>query len=80
MAISNGLHCAANMAAVTKSDTTVVNCRAVYVGTAGDLAVMPLNGSTAVTFKNVASGSILPVQAAKIMSANTTAADIVALF
>lgn len=67
-----------SFAAVTKSDSTEVNARGVYVGTGGDLALANTVG-TAVTFKNVASGTYLPVFAWKIMSTNTTASDIVAL-
>lgn len=70
---------ARNAFLVTKSDSTIVNCRAVYVGGAGDLAIMPLDGSTAVTLSAVPAGALLPIACAKIMSTNTTATLIVAL-
>ncbi len=67
--------------AITKSDTQMdTQCRAVYVGTGGDLAVKFSGDATAVTLKNVASGSLLPISVTHIMATNTTAADIVALF
>lgn len=70
---------ARNAFAVTKSDSTIVNCRAVYVGGTGDLAVMPIDGTTAVTFSSVPAGALLPIACSKIMSTNTTATNIVAL-
>lgn len=71
---------ATRSAAVTISDSTIVNCRAVYVGTSGNIALVLVEDSSAVTFKNVASGTLLPFACNKIMSTNTTASDIVALF
>ena len=52
--------------------------RGIYVGTAGDLALVTAKGTT-VTFSNVPVG-ILPVQAKQINNTGTTASDIVALF
>ncbi len=66
--------------AVTPSDTTVLNCRAIYVGNGGDVAVTPLKGTDAVVFEGVQTGSILPVSARSIMSTGTTATAIVALY
>lgn len=66
--------------AVTKSDsTTFSGVRALYVGGAGDVTVMPVDSTTAVTFSAVPAGSILPVRCTKVMSTNTTATLIVAL-
>lgn len=67
-------------AAVTKSDATIVNARALYIGGAGDVAVTCQEGDTAVTFVGVAAGTILPVAARLVMSTNTTATSIVALY
>ena len=65
-------------AAVTKSDVTVFDApQAIYVGTGGDIALRLIGDSTVVTYTNVPSGSWLPVLADKVMSANTTASDIV---
>jgi hypothetical protein len=70
---------------VTPSDTATVSSdgrstRGLFVGTGGNVAVMLRDDSTAVTLKNVASGSVLPIQVQFVMNTNTTATDIVALF
>jgi hypothetical protein len=65
---------------VTPSDANVLNCRAIYVGASGDLAVTPLKGADAVVFEGVQAGSILPISARSIMSTGTTATAIVALY
>ena len=63
---------------VTKSDVTVFDApQAIYVGTGGDIALRLIGDSTVVTYKNVPSGSWLPVLADKVMSTDTTASDIV---
>lgn len=66
---------------VTKSDTTVINCRAIYVGGTGDVAVKTTADAAAVTFSAVPVGTILPVMidGGRIMSANTTATLLLAL-
>jgi hypothetical protein len=66
--------------AVTKSDSTILETtRALYIGTTGDVAVVFTDGGAAVTLKAVAVG-MLPVQVTKVMSTNTTASDIVAIY
>lgn len=67
--------------AVTASDSTIINCRAIYVGGAGNLALSISSTASAVTFTGVAAGSVLPIQLdqGRIMSTNTTATAIVAL-
>lgn len=52
-------------------------CRALYVGTAGDVTVVMKSGNTA-EFTNVANGTILPIRCIMVTSA-TTASDILAL-
>ena len=49
-----------------------------FVGTAGDLAVIPASSTDTVVLKNVPDSSFIPLQVASVLSA-TTAADIVAL-
>ena len=67
--------------AVTKSDTTVLtDVRGLYVGGAGDVAVILVGDSAAVTFSAVPVGTILPVCAKKVMETNTTATLIIALY
>jgi len=72
---------AEHAAAVTKSDSTTFDdiTRAVWVGTAGDIAVLTKGGET-VTFANVPSGSLLPIRVSKVLSTGTDASDIVRLW
>lgn len=67
--------------AVTPSDTVgfTYNARSLYVGTGGTVVLLTLGG-TALTFVNVPSGSILPIQCSRVNSTGTTASNIVALF
>lgn len=67
--------------AVTPSDSTVINCRAIYVGGAGAVAVKTISGATAVTLAAVPVGTVLPItiDGGQIMSTNTTATNLVAL-
>ena len=81
LASDPGIGPARKAAAVTKSDATIVNCRGLYVGGAGDVAVLMADDpSTAVTFSSVPAGTLLPIACKKIMSTNTTATNMVALF
>lgn len=66
---------------ITKSDSTVyAPCmRGVWVGTTGDLAVMTAKGTT-VTIKNVFGGTLVPGYFQKVMSTNTTAAELLAVY
>lgn len=71
--------------AVTKSDSTVLSLndeppRALFVGTGGNVNVQFGDLVTSVLFKNVASGTILWIRPSRVMSASTTAADMVALY
>lgn len=50
----------------------------VFVGTGGDVKVT-ISGGSDVTFKNVPSGTFLPVLVTKIWSTGTGASDIIAL-
>lgn len=54
-------------------------CRGIYVGVGGDIALVTTRGS-AVTFAAVPSGSVLPVRAARVKSAGTSASSLVALY
>lgn len=67
-------------AAVIPSNTVGFGqARALYVGTAGDVNVVDLDGVAAV-YKNVASGSTLQIQCQRVNTTSTTATDIIALF
>lgn len=67
--------------AVTKSDSTVYSppLSGVWVGGLGDVAVIPAGQDSAVTFKAVPAGTLLPVVCSKVMSTNTSATDLVGL-
>lgn len=67
-------------AAVTPSDSTVLKCKAFYVGGAGNVAVKTDADATAVTFTAVLVGHVYRVECYNIMSTNTTATAIVALW
>jgi len=54
-------------------------CRAVYIGTAGDLKVTMAQGGT-VVFHGVVAGSMLPIQCNQIHATGSSAANIVVLF
>jgi hypothetical protein len=73
---------ATDAVAITKSDSTnlTTSCiRAIYVGGTGDVAVIGLNGTVAVTFSAVPAGTILPIMPSKVMSTNTTATLLIGL-
>lgn len=55
-----------------------LSVRALFVGGAGNVAVITSGGDT-VTFTGVAAGSILPVRCARVLLSGTTATAIVAL-
>ena len=79
--MQNNLDQYGSATAVTPSDTTVINCRAIYVGGAGNVAVKTTGGATAVTFTAPPVGTILPVMidGGQIMATNTTATLLIAL-
>lgn len=71
-----------SFAAVTPSDTTLVNCRAIYIGGAGNVTVNPApTGGTSVLFTAPPVGTVLPIElnGGRIMAAGTTATVMVAL-
>lgn len=67
--------------AVTPSDSVNLSsgCRAIYVGGAGDVALVGDDG-VAGTFAAVAAGTILPCQAKRVNLTNTTATLMLALY
>lgn len=76
-----GTNPASQVAAVTKSDSTeLVAVRGLWVGGAGDVAVIAAEDSAAVTIVGVPAGTLLPIRVRKVMSTNTTATSIVALY
>lgn len=71
---------ASRASVVTPNDSSIVGARALYIGTAGDVAISPRRDMDPVVFKNVPAGTILPVHAAIVALTGTTASNIVALF
>jgi hypothetical protein len=67
--------------AITPSNTVplVATPKALYIGTGGTVVLRTASGAADVTFKNLASGQILPVRAQFVRATGTTAGDIVAL-
>lgn len=66
-------------AAVTPSDTVSFSeCRALYVGTGGDLSVVC--AGVTVVFANAQTGTILPVEVTRVNATGTTATNIIALY
>lgn len=81
MGVSSAVYGAVAGVAVTKSDATILpTTRALWVGGAGDVAVILANDTAAVTIVGVAAGTLLPVQVTKVMDTNTTATSILALY
>jgi len=67
--------------AVTASDSTVLGCtRALWVGGAGNVAVTCYRTGNVITFVGVPAGTMIPIVVSKVMSTNTTATSILALF
>lgn len=66
--------------AITPNDAVELDeiTRAIFVGTAGDVAIV-LASNTELLFKNVASGTILPIRARFINATGTSAGDLLGL-
>jgi len=67
---------ATTSAAVTKSDSTVLDFNALFVGGGGDVSIDHEEGGAAVVYLGVLPGSILPVSGVRVNAA-TTATNIV---
>ena len=73
---------ATKLTSITKSDATdltTLKIRALWIGGAGDVAVIAFGDTAAVTIAGVLAGTLLPVAVVKVMSTNTTATNIVGL-
>ncbi len=78
---NSGLTSPANNAfAITPDDANDLSeiTRALYVGVAGNIAVVMKSGET-VNFIGVSSGAILPIRVARLNETGTTASNIVGL-
>lgn len=65
---------------ITPSDTTLVNCRAIYVGGAGSLTISPDASTAGIVITAPPVGTILPIElnSGRVMAA-TSATLLVAL-
>lgn len=70
-----------NFNVITPSDTTLVTCKAIYIGSGGNLYVTTSLGATPIGFINVPSGTILPIELkdGNVMSTDTTASNLINL-
>ena len=66
-------------ASVTPSDTNSFPPSVLFVGGVGNVTILTAQGST-VLFFSVPGGSIIPVQATKVLATGTTASNIVRIF
>lgn len=68
-------------AAITPSDANdlAVPARGVYVGVAGNVAIVTITNEV-VTFVGALAGSIIPVRTKRVNATNTTATNLVALW
>lgn len=68
--------------AITPHDSTNFTngkCRAIWVGGDGNVVIVPPTGS-AVTFVGAKAGTIIPMNAIRVNSTNTTATSLVAIY
>lgn len=70
-----------SVVALTPSDTAPVNCRAIYVGGIGNVAIKSTGSAAAVTFTAPPVGTIIPVNidGGQVMATGTTATLLLAL-
>lgn len=73
---------ALNSFAITPSDSVVLPyiTRAIYIGVGGDVSLILTKDNSAVLFKNVVAGSLLPLRVKQVMNTNTTATNIVGVY
>ena len=77
--MSDNFQVPSRAAAVTPSDSTEIYASALFVGGAGDVAVVS-EGGDAVTFSGVQAGSMLVLRIKQVRATSTTASAIVRLW
>ena len=67
--------------AITPSDTAAVNCRALYIGGAGNVVIKTTANAAAVTFTGLAAGTTLAIMidGGSVLATGTTATLLIAL-
>lgn len=80
MFVSSMADPARNAFVVTPHDVNLLKapCRSLWIGGAGTLTVITLGGDS-VLFSGIPAGTIIPIQATRVMATGTTATLIVAL-
>ena len=73
---------ARSLAAIDATSSAILDStpKAIFIGTGGDVSLRAIDDDTAVTLRNVPAGTILPIRAAQLDPALTTARDIVGLY
>ena len=77
--MSDNFQVPSRAAAVTPSDTTELEGSALYVGGAGNVAIVTEGGDT-VTFSGVQAGSMLVLRFRQVRATSTTATNLVRLW
>lgn len=62
------------------SDTLAQVSRALYIGVAGDVTVQMAGTGTAILFKSVPAGTVLPIRVTRVNATGTTATTMVSLY
>jgi hypothetical protein len=71
--------CVSRAAAVTPSDTGPNAFTGLYIGGAGNVAVVMAGNTASVTFVGVPAGLFMPIQVSQVLSTGTTASSILGL-
>jgi hypothetical protein len=68
-------------AAITPSDTVNMtnHCRGIYVGVAGNIAILSVNDELE-TYIAASAGSVIPIQAKRVNLTDTTASSLIAMW
>ena len=81
--VNAGTACADRVRAVTPNDSTNLplgTATALWIGGAGDVAIIAEGDTSAVTIVAIPAGTILPIRTKRVLSTGTTATSIVALY
>ena len=72
---------AINYQPVVPSDSTLVTCKAIYVGIGGNVTIAPSAAGAPITFTGVLAGTFFPIELkeGRVMATNTTATNMIFL-
>jgi hypothetical protein len=77
--VSNQTQPGTNLVAITPGVEITPPVRAIWIGGAGDVAVVASGDATAQVLKGVAAGQLIPVEVRRVEASGTTASDIVGI-